>query len=591
MGPAKMSSVTVPPSAKANLSDQVEPGTLSQIMTAIGQASYIWDIADDRINWSENFYNLVGFQSGIEIDQGRAFEKLLSADSQETRFGAVFSHAVTDVPENGIAYQCIYAVNAEHLKNNVSVWLEDTGRWYADTTGKPIRAEGMVRVINERRQREETLKRKSDYDDLTGLPNRRYLEERIDQVAATGIAESKSSAFMMVSICDFERVNNIYGFAAGDEVLAQISGMLAKHMRNDDLVARFSGAKFGIVLNNCNGGEIFVAAKRVIDCLHNQLLQTSKGPVSIKAAIGACLLPRHARKAKDAIAASMQALNQARRERGLRANIYDPNPAHVEKQQSDAELVGRFVTALETSDMHLAYQPVVSSDTQRPVFYEALLRMKTINSEKVEDAGFIRMAEDLGLMRLVDNHALQLALETLAKYPTAKISLNITHESSEDPEWISTLASGVQDIECGAQRLIIELTESQLPLDIEETRKFVQLLHDIGCQVAIDDFGAGYTSFANLKDLEVDIVKIDGSFCRGLKLDSRNGAFLKSLQQLASAFDVKTVVEWVEDVETATLMKEWGFDLLQGSAFGMPLAVAPWEKPENKNLEKENRSA
>ena len=176
------------------------------------------------------------------------------------------------------------------------------------------------------------------------------------------------------------------------------------------------------------------------------------------------------------------------------------------------------------------------------------------------------------------------------------MSLNITHESTENPEWLSALASGVQDIENGAQRLIIELTESQLPMNIEETRKFVQLIHDIGCQVAIDDFGAGYTSFANLKDLEVDIVKIDGSFCRDLKRDSRNRVFLRSLQQLASVFGVKTIVEWVEDVETATLMKEWGFDYLQGSVFGMPLAVAPWEKcvddqtfDENPDLEKPYR--
>ena len=171
------------------------------------------------------------------------------------------------------------------------------------------------------------------------------------------------------------------------------------------LLRRFSGAKFGIVLNDCSSSDIFIAAKRVIDCLHNQLLQTSKGPVSIRAAIGACLIPRHARKASDAISASMEALNRARRERGLRVSVHDPDPAQAEKQRADAKLVGRFVAALETSDMHLAFQPVVGSATQRPVFHEALLRMKAIDSDLVEDASFIRMAEDLGLMRLVDNHA------------------------------------------------------------------------------------------------------------------------------------------------------------------------------------------
>ena len=157
-------------------------------------------------------------------------------------------------------------------------------------------------------------------------------------------------------------------------------------------------------------------------------------------------------------------------------------------------------------------------------------------------------------------------------------SLNITHETTEDSQWLSTLASRLSDIAGGAERLIVEITESQIPADIEETAKFVQLVHDIGCKVAIDDFGAGYTSFANLKNLNVDLVKVDGSFCRDLKQDPRNGIFLQTLQNLATAFEVQTVVEWVEDAETAALMKEWGFDYLQGNCFGMPLAVAPWDR-------------
>ena len=550
----------------------------SDILAAVGQASYSWDIPDDCLAWSDNFFELIGFEEGVDVSSGREFEKLLSTDSPETRFGVILGRPLDDVPSAGIPYQCIYAINADQVRSEFSVWLEDTGRWYPDENGKPLRAEGVVRIINERRMREEKLERKSNYDDLTGLPNRRFLEEQINRISETGLVANSSAAFMMLSICDFDRVNNTYGFSAGDEVLKKIAENLGEMLRGEDILARFSGAKLGIILKDCSNIEVFPAAQRILNAIQGTLLHTSKGPVAIRAAIGACLLPRHARRATDAISASLDALRHARVERGLRAYVHDPDPLVVEQRKSDARMVSRFVEALDAGALHLAFQPVVSSSSHRPAFYEALLRLDSMGVEDVGNASFIKMAEDLGLMRVVDNKSLLLAMDVLEQYGDARISLNITHETTEDSQWLSTLASRLSDIAGGAERLIVEITESQIPADIEETAKFVQLVHDIGCKVAIDDFGAGYTSFANLKNLNVDLVKVDGSFCRDLKQDPRNGIFLQTLQNLASAFEVQTVVEWVEDAETAALMKEWGFDYLQGNCFGMPLAVAPWDR-------------
>ena len=551
---------------------------LQNILTGVGQASYVWDIGKDSLHWSDNFFDLLGFVEGMDITSGRAFEKLLSAESPETRFGIVHSATPTSCSEKGTPYQCVYAVNANCLQSNVSVWLEDFGRWYCDVAGRPIRAEGVVRIINERRNREENLKRKTQYDDLTGLPNRRFLEERVSQIVSATVVDNKSTAFMLLSICDFECINDIYGFEAGDEVLTAIAGMLQNVMRENDLVARFSGAKFGFILNDCGSVEVFIAAQRVLDTIQNQVINSSKGPVSIRAAIGACLVPRHARKATDAVSAATQALAKAKTGKGFRVHIYDPDPLIIEKRRQKATMVARFVDALETGSMHLAFQPVVNSDTHRIEFHEVLIRMDAMDNSVIEDASFVRMAEDLGIVRIVDMKALDLALETLRNFPDAKISLNITHESLENPEWLSRLASGMQEIENGSQRLLVEITESQIPLDVEETCKSIRMIHDIGCKVAIDDFGAGYTSFAHLRDLGVDYVKIDGSFCRDLKNDDRNGVFLRSIGKLAKTFNVRTVVEWVEDAETAVKLKEWGFDCLQGSLFGMPLPVPPWEK-------------
>jgi len=181
---------------------------------------------------------------------------------------------------------------------------------------------------------------------------------------------------------------------------------------------------------------------------------------------------------------------------------------------------------------------------------------------------------------------LNLLWRTLEKCPTAVLAINITHESLESEEWFNLLHSKLALVENAAGRLIIEITESQLPLDMKETAQAIVRIQTLGCRVALDDFGAGYTSFSNLRDLHVDIVKIDGSFCRSLKDDPRNGEFLQAMQKIASSFNVKTVVEWVEDVETAAQMKDWGFDCLQGDLYGMPMAVLPWAQIDLSDKEK-----
>ncbi|MGI9350112.1 MAG: EAL domain-containing protein [Rhizobiaceae bacterium] len=557
----------------------------SKILTSIGQASYEWNIPDKRISWSDNFYELAGFKPDIDISSDREFEQLLSSDSQKTRFAVIQSGHKEEIDESGQTYQCVYAISPSRLKDGVTLWLEDIGRWYPDENGKPVRAEGIVRIINERRKREENLKRKSEVDELTELANRRFLEDRINQCAERCFLDNKSAAFLLVSLLDFERVNNTYGFAAGDEVLKQVADLLQEHMRLDDLVARFSGAKFGLLISDCKGAEIHVASHRLLSEINGKVIKTSRGPIALKIAIGACLLPFHARKDVEAVAAATSALSNARHEFGGKVFLYDPEPETIRKREEDSKLLTRFVEVMEKDAIHLAFQPVFDPKTGKPAFHEALLRMDGIGEEVTENADFIKLAEDLGLMQILDLKALGMGLDVLEACPEAILSINMTHESLENGEWISTLVKRLHNVRGLAERLIVELTESHLPGDIEETRKAIHHIQNLGCRVAIDDFGVGYTSFAHLRDLGVDMVKIDGSFVKNLRKDPRNCVFLRSMQRLADAFDVRTVVEWVEDVEAAVELEAMGFDYLQGSLYGMPLAVLPWTKQEVENTD------
>lgn len=554
-----------------------------KIMSRIGQASYVWDLADDSIAWSDNFAELIGFKDMKSIGTGRDFETMLSAESPQTRYGTVMTTELQNPPKEGVDYQCLYAVSAANTEGNSHVWLEDTGRWYPSDSGRPAYAEGIVRIANERRKRDEELKRKSDYDDLTGLPNRRVLEDTLDRVATDCFTNNKSSVFLLFSLEHLDLINATYGYEAGDQTLKKVGEMLQATLRGDDLVARFSSAKFGIILTECGDREVFVAAKRFLTAIEKNVVETKAGPVAVRAATGFCLLPKHATNAVDALSAAMTALHEAKDERGFRMSLYDPDPKAVLRRRKEAQVLTNVMEAIDVNRMHLAFQPVVDAKTHRGTFHEALLRMEEKNGNVSLAADFIGIAEKLGLIKFIDHYALNLTLKALADYPDAKLSLNVSHETAKDPEWLSNLASGLLLVPGASDRLIVEITESHAASNILEAQKFVNTIHDMGCKVAIDDFGAGYTSFSNLKDLQIDIIKVDGSFCEDLENNRQNQIFIRALLDLANAFDVKIVVEWVESAETAALLAKWGVDYLQGSAFGMPLPVAPWDKVQKED--------
>jgi EAL domain-containing protein (putative c-di-GMP-specific phosphodiesterase class I) len=218
----------------------------------------------------------------------------------------------------------------------------------------------------------------------------------------------------------------------------------------------------------------------------------------------------------------------------------------------------------------------VAAATGEPVFYEALLRMDDSAGQTIAAAHLIPVAEKLGLVRLIDRAVVQMAIATLQKYPQARMSLNISGTTAADPRWYPQITDILSSNSVVTNRLIVEITETVALSDRQETRLFIEQLRNLGCSVAIDDLGAGHTSFRNLRSLPVDILKIDGSFCRDLKGNAENRYFVRSLIELARTFKLRTVAEWVENEDDAALLREWQIDYLQGNMFGEARLNVPW---------------
>ncbi len=207
--------------------------------------------------------------------------------------------------------------------------------------------------------------------------------------------------------------------------------------------------------------------------------------------------------------------------------------------------------------------------------------MSCEDGDTVAAVHLIPIAEKLGLVRLIDRTVMNMAIDKLIRHPQAVLSLNVSGTTATDPRWFTQLTDLLQDNRQITNRLIVEITETVALNDLDETVRFISSLRELGCKVAIDDFGAGYTSFRNLKVLNVDMVKIDGSFCEHLSENRDNQYFVRSLVDLAKKFDLKTVAEWVQDERDAKLLSSWGVDYLQGNFFGPANIVAPW--PEDNS--------
>ncbi len=553
---------------------------MREILTAVGEVVYEWSIADDVIEWGENALDVLGVPSLDRISTGRDFAALLEPSNVTSRHEAVLRGSDGDEGGSGVAYQVQYSLLPDGRGTARRLWIEDIGRWYGDSAGRPRRAHGVLRVINERYEREQRLAFLSRYDELTGYFNRSHLLATLGEAISQARQFRNSLAFLIVSLDNFRAVNEAYGFEIADQVFAAVARRIKGELRAADAIGRFSGSKLGLVLTNCDDADMHVAAERFHAAVRDEVVDTEAGSVALTVSIGGVTLPRHGRTTSEAIARAQEGLQTAR----LRGNghfvAYVHSPSVQARRRQNAIQSRELVAALNEGRIRLAFQPVVDITSRKPVFHEALARVEQPGGTLIGPSEFVELSERLGLIRLVDHRVLELALVALTDPAIGSLSINVSAATIDDSEWIGNLSAHLAGRADLAKRLIVEITESAAIGNLDEAKRFVAMLHVLGCQVAIDDFGAGFSSFRNLRELDLDFFKIDGSFIENLPRSRDDQTFVKALADLAGSFGVIVVAEWVQDEETAALLAGWGVDCIQGNLAGAVVeepAVAPAE--------------
>ncbi len=550
------------------------PLPTSSILASLGQAAFVWDIATDAISWSEPIAAVFPDIAPASLSTGAEFAKLIEPQRSIRSDALNFSPPAHGV--GGVPYRIEYAVRS--ASSQPEVWIEETGCWFAGPDGRPARAHGIVRVNNERHAREEQLIKLSRNDALTGELNRTHLVAALAEAIEESIRFRTSSAFMLIGIDHLARINDAFGFDVADAVIAEVAKRIRARLRGGDVLGRFSGNKLGLILKNCSVEDMNVAAERFLAGVRHEVVPTRLGPVSVTASIGAVSVPRYARTADEALNRAHETLDSAKRRRAGSFAAWRPNAERDAQRRVNIRVTDEIVTALNERRIALAFEPVVDAQSRTPAFHECLVRMEQDGGRVLLAPDIVPVAERLGLIRLVDHRVLELVVAELAAAPDVSLSLNISPDTTMDPDWWSSIESLMRAHPDVAERLIVEITETVAIQDIDDLRSFTHRLKNLGSRIAIDDFGAGYTSFRNLRKLDVDIVKIDGAFVQNIVASADDRAFVQTLLDLARRLNIKTVAEWVQDEQAAMLLRDWGCDYIQGHLIGLASGVRPWRK-------------
>jgi diguanylate cyclase (GGDEF)-like protein len=405
-------------------------------------------------------------------------------------------------------------------------------------------------------------------DQLTGAYNRTALVERLN--AACLAATQRRSQFV-VYVLGIERlteINQRYGYDVADEVIVAVAGRLDENVRETDILARYVGGKFVFVLDEGDAEEAGTAARRLLRTISNDPIATSIEPIDVSLRIGAALAPEHGRDAHTLLQRAEEAYDFACEGVEDRYILFTPTLAADRARMRSLSVGDEIVAALNERRIVLAYQPIVPTRPDGQIYWEALLRLRSADGELIGPARIIPVAEKIGLIAEVDQRVLELALGRMMEEPDLRLSVNVSAATLHAPQWIDQFAATLAAHPGTAQRLIVEIIETLAITDLDVTAGIFKSMKALGVKVAMDDFGAGHTSFRSLRGLGVDIVKIDGVFVQNIARSLDDRFFVRTLLELARHLDIKTVAEWVEDAEAMRILTDWGIDYLQGHYLG-----------------------
>lgn len=432
------------------------------------------------------------------------------------------------------------------------------------------RIEGVLEDITEKTKATAQLRFMANHDPLTKVHNRRGIEQMFE-AAALSFASGKPLALAYVDLDRFKLINDLYGHAAGDEVLKQVCARMAMMLGGEQQIGRVGGDEFVIVMPDTPVPLASMICRSMVERLGQQPYRVGDKAFQVRGSIGLIEVSR-GMALKDAVSAADRACRAAKAGASDGLVVYESGSAAFIEREAELKLVARLSGPKPTEDMFIEMQPIMS--LKRPkesLNFEVLLRMREPDGSVITAAPVISAAEKSGRAGVIDRWVLASTLDWITANSarlsnTRFVCMNLSGASLNDERFVQDTLDILASRSAVTNRLCIEITESVALHDLDNTRRFIEQVRAYGVKVALDDFGAGYTSFSYLKELPADVLKIDGNFIVNINAHPANVAIVEAIVNLAVNLGMKTIAEWAEDAATVRTLAEIGVDYVQGWA-------------------------
>lgn len=542
---------------------EVHKHLLNNLQTVVMELDETLKITFLNDAWSR----VLGF--GIEESLHRPFRDFLSsADSQKF-------HAIEG------RFKSVQSGEKEHC--DIELLLQDSagrGRWAQlgiSRSSSFNHEEGLticIDDISKRKQAQEELEFLAMHDSLTGLYNRNYFEAALQDLWIDSQVSPQGHGLMYIDLDYFKVINDTFGHHRGDQILKQVSEVIAQQIRETDIFCRFGGDEFALILHDLDIETLVKIAEKIKDEINVFVFSIAKQTINLGCSIGISLIDGSAEDVDDYLIWADVALYVAKHRGRNSVHVYNPADSESEDLRRNVDWARKIRQAMVEDRLLLHFQPIMHIKSKQVVYHEALVRMLDENNNIVMPGKFIAALENTGDMALLDRWVIKRAIALLNEHPQLnKLAINLSAQAFRDENLVPIIRECLANANIDGSMITFELTESASLLDLRATTKVIDELHQLGCSFAVDDFGSGFSSFAYLKELPADYIKLDGSFIQNLHVDNVDQALVRSIIDVVQTLGRKTVAEFVENEEILNFLQENGVDYAQGYHIGKPTAV------------------
>jgi diguanylate cyclase (GGDEF)-like protein/PAS domain S-box-containing protein len=530
---------------------------------------------DQRIIYSNPAFAEVWSIPKREVELGQSLFEALSRADDVVRDLEVFSARLADIVSDQRASSNteLSLLSGRVLRLQVFPVLDDAGTCMGSVL--------IHEDITQAREAQGQLAFLAERDPLTGLFNRRRFERELIERLEDAARAKQRVALLFFDLDEFKSVNDLFGHNMGDTVLMQVASEIRAHLRKNEFFARIGGDEFALLVSDVTQEHLRTLCERLMKVVGGLSFSLGEVRLSLTSSLGVAVYPEHAGNPQELIAHADAAMYQAKDAGKNTWRVYLPDHTATLRQRSLVTWNDRIRQALRHDAFEVHLQGVYDIQSPGIRYQEALLRMPDeVTGKLLSPQAFISFAEKSNLIIDIDKWMVSRVIGLLARDPAmGALSVNISGRSFDEPDMGAYIARSLHEHGVAAHRLYVEITETAAIRDMRDAKRFIENLHATGCKVCLDDFGTGFSTFAYIKQLPVDVLKIDGMFIRGLASERDNQVFVKAMLDIARGFGKLVVAESVEDEQSLDILRSYGVDMAQGYVFDRPHAVGTLGTP------------